>query len=367
MSRAVAAGIVVLIVASIAAAPAVAQSDRQGLQTPDRFDTTTFRVTVYGNGSATWVIEHRQPLANDSEVNQFEAYADAFEANESALYTGFVADAELLTRIGTNETGREMTARNFGRSASVDPGQSQGTVRMSFLWTNLARTDDERVVLSDVFDGGFYIGNGQTIVVERGPGLAFDTVRPTPDSRSVPDSLATSESVSWVGERSFNDSRPYAVLAPPSTVDTDTAGTGTPPAESGDGSFGPMALAAVVVIALAGAVAWRSGAVAAVLDDDEDDGGAATETPQASPEPTIEDEELLSDTDRVIKLLEDNGGRMKQADIVDSTEWSKSKVSMLLSDMESDGDISKLRVGRENIISLVGEEPDAAGSPFDEE
>ena len=61
MSRAVAAGIVVLIVASIAAAPAVAQSDRQGLQTPDRFDTTTFRVTVYGNGSATWVIEHRQP------------------------------------------------------------------------------------------------------------------------------------------------------------------------------------------------------------------------------------------------------------------------------------------------------------------
>jgi hypothetical protein len=40
---------------------------------------------------------------------------------------------------------------------------------------------------------------------------------------------------------------------------------------------------------------------------------------------------------------------------------------MLLSDMEDDEHISKLRVGRENIISLKGHEPDAAGSPFDDE
>jgi hypothetical protein len=40
---------------------------------------------------------------------------------------------------------------------------------------------------------------------------------------------------------------------------------------------------------------------------------------------------------------------------------------MLLSDMEDGGEISKLRVGRENIISLAGEEPEAAGSPFEEE
>jgi uncharacterized membrane protein len=91
---------------------------------------------------------------------------------------------------------------------------------------------------------------------------------------------------------------------------------------------------------------------------------ADTDTPD---EPAVPDEELLTDSDRVRKLLEENGGRMKQVDIVDSTDWSKSKVSMLLSDMEDDGDISKLRVGRENIISLAGQEPDAAGSPFDDE
>jgi hypothetical protein len=366
MSRAVVAALVVLVVASLAAAPVMGQSEPQGLQTPDRFDTTTFRLTVYENGSATWTIEHRTPLDNESEVDQFEAYAEAFETNETALYTDFVEDAQLLTRIGTNETGRTMTARNFRRSASVDPQQSQGTVRMSFLWTNLARTDGDSVILSDVFDGGFYIGSGQTMVVERGPGLAFDTVRPTPDSRSVPDSLAASESVSWVGERSFNDSRPYVALAASSAVNATTE-TATPVVQSDSGSLGPMALMAVILLVLAGAVAWRSGAVAAVLDSGDDDDGAAATTTQQPGQPAIEEEELLSDSDRVIKLLEDNGGRMKQVDIVDSTEWSKSKVSMLLSDMEDDGDISKLRVGRENIISLAGEEPDAAGSPFDDE
>jgi hypothetical protein len=34
--------------------------------------------------------------------------------------------------------------------------------------------------------------------------------------------------------------------------------------------------------------------------------------------------------------------------------------------METNGSISKLRVGRENIISLEGFEPEATKSPFDE-
>ena len=76
---------------------------------------------------------------------------------------------------------------------------------------------------------------------------------------------------------------------------------------------------------------------------------------------------LLSDEDRVRQLLEDNGGRMKQTQIVDATEWSKSKVSMLLSEMEDDDEITKIRIGRENIISLPGAEPEAARSPFEDE
>jgi len=43
---------------------------------------------------------------------------------------------------------------------------------------------------------------------------------------------------------------------------------------------------------------------------------------------------------------------MRQADIVTETQWSDAKVSQLLSSMADDDAITKLRIGRENLISL---------------
>jgi uncharacterized membrane protein len=78
------------------------------------------------------------------------------------------------------------------------------------------------------------------------------------------------------------------------------------------------------------------------------------------------EEPLLTDEQRVIQLLEENDGRMKQAAIVDETEWSKAKVSRLLSDMVDEGKIKKLSIGRENIIHLEGHGPEAAKPPYRE-
>jgi len=128
----------------------------------------------------------------------------------------------------------------------------------------------------------------------------------------------------------------------------------------------------VILLGLAAAFAWRQGDFGSLSGSDGNPGGgaggaAAAEADSATAsEPSVSDEELLTDEARVKKLLDENGGRMKQVNIVDETGWSKSKVSMLLSEMEDDGEISKLRVGRENIISLEGHEPDAAGSPLEE-
>ena len=137
-----------------------------------------------------------------------------------------------------------------------------------------------------------------------------------------------------------------------------------------------MAVVALVLLGFGTGVAWYAGVLPG---SQEHDGEAATEEPAnvdglttdaetVEPDTTEEpQQELLSDEDHVLQLLEEHGGRMKQVHIVEQTDWSKSKVSMLLSDMEDGGEISKLRVGRENIISLAGEEPEAAGSPFEEE
>ncbi len=74
-------------------------------------------------------------------------------------------------------------------------------------------------------------------------------------------------------------------------------------------------------------------------------------------------EEVVTDRERVHRLLVDHGGRMRQSEIVDSVEWSKAKVSRLLADLEADGEITKLRLGRENLICLSGHEPRASRPP----
>lgn len=73
----------------------------------------------------------------------------------------------------------------------------------------------------------------------------------------------------------------------------------------------------------------------------------------------LPDRTEVTDDRRVEALLESSGGRLKQSTIVDSTEWSKAKVSRLLSSMEDEGRIRKVKVGRENLICLPGHEPDA--------
>ncbi|MFD1569967.1 DUF7345 domain-containing protein [Halorubrum laminariae] len=93
-------------------------------------------------------------------------------------------------------------------------------------------------------------------------------------------------------------------------------------------------------------------------DSAERDSGDTADSDDAD-EPTGESEQtdevdrsLLSDEERVEYLLDDNGGRMRQADIVSETGWSDAKVSQLLSAMADEERVEKLRLGRENLISL---------------
>ncbi|MBP1922838.1 putative membrane protein [Halorubrum alkaliphilum] len=44
---------------------------------------------------------------------------------------------------------------------------------------------------------------------------------------------------------------------------------------------------------------------------------------------------------------------MRQSAIVEELDWSKSKTSRVLSRMADEGDVEKLRIGRENVIDLA--------------
>ena len=60
----------------------------------------------------------------------------------------------------------------------------------------------------------------------------------------------------------------------------------------------------------------------------------------------------MANTERVLRVLIANNGRIRQSDIVAETGWSETKVSRLLTRMERDGDISRMNVGRTKLVFL---------------
>jgi uncharacterized membrane protein len=351
----------------------------------EQANETEFRVTVFEQGDARWTVEYRTRLTDEGEVEDFKQYAEQFNTQETQTFTNFKQRADQLTQGGTEITDREMNATAFQRTARYSEISRDGVIQMSFRWVGFAELTNQQVMVSDVFDGGFVIFEDQRLRIERGENLSFDSLSPAPDQVDSGNESAPGEWVEWSGYREFDGGAIDARLSPPTTTidnsdgqengdDTTTDSENADGDESNtDGSSSdmmvPLLMLLLIVLGVGVTVAWYT---VSRSPQPEQSTASAETAPQASagpaePEDELETEQLLSDEDRVMKLLEDNGGRMRQVSIVEETEWSKSKVSMLLSDMEDDGEISKLRVGRENIISLAGEEPEAAGSPFDDD
>lgn len=335
----------------------------------EEFDSTEFRIRVHADGDAMWRFEFRRVLETDEDREQFDAFAEEFRETETEFYQSFEQQARDLVTAGEAVTDRQMEAQSFERSAERRDqlGNEFGVVEIEFRWTNLAQAaDDDSVTMGDVFQGTMFISESQRLVVETGDGLVFEEVQP--EGVTSGSTLRESSTVTWEGDREFLDGRPRAVLVP-----TD----GRTETTSGAGGISPMwaalALAVVAAIVGGGFALYQRGGVRpdeSPPEPGQDPSASSSGTGAAADDTTAEpisDTELLTDEDRVVQLLEERGGRMKQVEIVEETEWSKSKVSMLLSDMEEEGTLTKIRVGRENIVALAGHEPDAVGSPFDDE
>jgi hypothetical protein len=93
------------------------------------------------------------------------------------------------------------------------------------------------------------------------------------------------------------------------------------------------------------------------VDGDERDAG--TEERRRTPV------ERLTDEQRIHRLIDDHGGRIRQSAIVEETDWSKSKVSRILSRMADDDAVEKIAIGRENVITHPDAVPEGASPPFE--
>jgi hypothetical protein len=84
------------------------------------------------------------------------------------------------------------------------------------------------------------------------------------------------------------------------------------------------------------------------------------------PKQTIWTELGLQPHEFLAWLVRDAGGRMWQAELVETTGWSKSTVSRYLDSLETDGTVERVWVGRRKLVSLpeaAPETPDTTDQP----
>lgn len=337
---------------------------------------TTIIVELQTDGDAHWTILETFNLSTDSEKAAFRELATSFESDEAQGSNLGFDSFERASELVDAETDREMAVRDGERSATTDRVEDGwGELYVTFTWENFARMENGRMYVDDVLqtrEGLWMSGltEDQHLVIRTPEELGID------DAQAIPQD----GELHWYGPATFTEETLQITLIGEGneTIVTPVNGNG------GGTSILSLLLAigggiaAIVVVVFLVLNRERIDGVVYTDDEDEEETDVGSDTDlllgtgddpesdgMAESQETEDDidEELLSDEERVVRLLERNGGRMKQANIVRETDWSNAKVSQLLSSMEDEGQINKLRIGRENLISF----PDEDVTGFDDE
>ena len=329
-------------------------------------DETVTRLDVDAEGDAVFVLEVRTILDTDEKREAFEAFAAEVENGSEDAVSDFRDSVEPLVERASNETGRGMSASNFTVETLTKPiPEERGVVEYRFVWSGFAATGEEEVRAGDVLSG-YILSDGDALVLDAPDDYVVSSAEPTPETT---DSVAR-----WNGPRDFADDEPRVVFAPDNggTGDTNsseeqtdagdgtggTNGDGADPSRT-DGTGVPLyvyAVALVVVISVVAVVYHQTR-----TDEEAEALAEEDQTQEATEETTLEEPE--SDDERVLSMIESEGGRMKQKHVVEETGWSEAKVSKLTSRMEDEGTLTKIRLGRENILELSDEEDEENERP----
>ncbi|MFB6113701.1 MAG: DUF4897 domain-containing protein [Halodesulfurarchaeum sp.] len=352
-SGAVSALVLALLITATAvpASAGVSRTQQDGLQTSVDPDRVIMTADVHPNGTASWQIEYLVRLETENETAAFEDLMRDVSNNSSEYVDRFANRMNATVADAEETTGRQMDARQYSVSAHIRTlGNRYGVLTYRFTWVGFAAVDGETLRMGDAL-AGLYLD--QETSLEFSWPETYEVVKVTPDPTT-----RRANSVVWRGPMDFDSGEPTLVLTTSPEMTTTTTTQTTPmtpttpggPGGPGDSAGGGLPVAwigGLVVVLIAGIAMWyrqRSSSETPVPVGSTDSG---------DDEPP---EDLLSNEERVIRVLESRGGRAKQQEIVDELGWTEAKTSQVLSNMQSSGDIDKFRIGRENVVKLPDEE-----------
>lgn len=317
-------------------------------------DAVLLRAVLQPDGTADWTVEYRIQLEDQNATDAFESLRADIRGNRSEFEAQFADRMRPTVAAAENATGRAMAIRGVSVTTSRQTlGQEYGVITYTFEWTNFAAIDGGRLVAGDAL-AGLFLDAETTLTVAWPSAYHVVTVRPAPTDTGA-------QSVTWAGRRDFASDEPVLVVEEgPASPTTQTTTDGGGPAD-GDGDRGTstalIAVAGIAVIAVLGIAGWlytrRRGT------PDEPEGGSG---PEDGPAPSTD---LLSNEERVLQLLEERGGRMKQQQVADALDWTDAKTSQVVSSLREADEINSFRLGRENVLTLPDHDLTGSGEETD--
>jgi len=279
-----------------------------------------YRIEVYIDGSATWIIEHIFLKGQDEAL--FRQLSDPTYFSDT-----FVKNIKSLVNATKEKTQRmNMTLENFVMTISVSGSYS--IVKYQFRWRGFAEIENTRIKIGDVFevenfftylygDGAVYIKYPTEYIVE--------SVSPTPHEQdySIP-------MLEWYGIEDFGIEEPKIVIKEKSAASE---------------FLDIISKNVILIIGLLALIGVGSvGLYHFKLRKKE----MGPKMPEFLRILGMEDDE-----EKVVNLLKAAGGSLYQSAIADRCGFSRSKASKLLALMERKGKIRREKKGREKLVTLI--------------
>lgn len=340
-------------------------------ETDIQADFTHLSAEIRDTGDATWSIIYRQRLDDDDEIAAFEDLQSDIEEDPSAYLDPFEHRLQQLLSTAENATGREMVMENLSiQTERTSQVQGEfGLVTVSFDWLEFAIAEDGEIQAGDAIDR-FFLEENQDLAFAWPDGYDVGSVNPEP-------AVVGDTRVIWQGRLDFAANEPRLGLtravadAPPEneTVTVDVEDEVLPDDESDDDDR------LVALPVLIGAIAIGLAAIAVVVyrrteifrdraNSGTDGGEAGGEQPNPTGS-TGNGADLLSTEERILQLLERNGGRMKQKAVTQELDWSGARTSQVVGEMRAAGKIESFRIGRENVLTLPDVDLDTTAAAED--
>ncbi|WP_440772073.1 helix-turn-helix transcriptional regulator [Natronorubrum sp. DTA28] len=337
-------------VADAGATGATVQEDEEPVEREelDEADEVHIDVSLLENGSATFEVDYRYFLENENNTEEdWEELREQIDSDPEAFTEAEMEGWDSIRAEGQNETGREMNISNATVSTDESPAPRDiGHVQFTFEWSSFAYVELTEITAGDALSG-FTLIEGTTLQITGPEGYAVHEHEPTADSTEP-------NAVYWDGGGTeFNDDQPRVVFI----ENGDSAAEATEP-DDGLPTTWLAVLAALGLLATGAVIGWwlRHG-----RDDKPAPGGDVAAPPPSNEAPASGNAagpppELLSNEERVLRLLEERGGRIKQQEVVAELDWTEAKTSQVVGSLREDDEIEVFRIGRENVLSLPDED-----------